>query len=297
MCYFYNMSAAHIVSSALAVTVAVLAPRPAVHAGLQVTDNPSFEVASVKPNKGDGPTESSTQPGGRVTMINVPLRFLIRTAYQVQDEQIVDAPNWIGAEHFDIIAKAPGDIPRPIPGNAGPLQLMMQSLLRERFKLVVHHEMREFPAYELALARRDGKLGPQLHPSTADCAAIAAARGRSGAPPAGSGSDRPQCGIRAAGGEMIAGGIPLSQLASLLSSMVQRVVIDKTGLIGNFDFELKWTPDRMPQGLVPGAPPPSNPDSPSIFTALLEQLGLKLNSAKQQVDVLVIDHVERPTPD
>ena len=138
------------------------------HAGLQATDNPSFEVASVKPNKGDGPTESSTQPGGRVTMINVPLRFLIRTAYQVQDEQIVGAPNWIGAEHFDIIAKAPGDIPRPIPGNVGPLQLMMRSLLSERFKLVVHHETREFPAYELALARRDGKLGPQLHPSTAD---------------------------------------------------------------------------------------------------------------------------------
>src|SRR5438046_7793315 len=177
------MSATYITSSTVAAIVA-LATAQVVHTASQANRDPSFEVASVKPNKGDGPTESSTQPGGRVTMINVPLRFLIRTAYQVQDEQIVDAPNWIGAEHFDIIAKAPGDIPRPIPGNAGPLQLMMQSLLRERFKLVVHHEMREFPAYELALARRDGRLGPQLHPSTADCAAIAAARGRSGAPPA-----------------------------------------------------------------------------------------------------------------
>jgi uncharacterized protein (TIGR03435 family) len=297
VCYFYNMAARHLASSALAVIVAVLAPRPAVHAGAQATDNSSFEVASVKPNTGDGPTESSTQPGGRVTMINVPLRFLVRTAYQVQDEQIVDAPNWIGVEHFDIIAKAPGDIPRPIPGDAGPLPSMMRSLLSDRFKLVVHRETRESPAYELSLARRDGTLGPQLHPSTVDCAAIAAARGRSGAPPAGPGSDRPQCGIRAAGGQMMAGGIPLSQLATLLSSMVQRVVIDKTGLTGNFDFELKWTPDRAPQGPGPGALPPGNPDSPSIFTALSEQLGLKLNSTKQQVDVLVIDHVERPAPD
>jgi len=299
MCYVYNMSGTQIASSSLAAVaaiVAVLAPRGAVHAGQQVTDNLSFEVASVKPNKGGGPVESGTQPGGRVTMINVPLRFLIRTAYQVQDEQIVDAPDWIGTEHFDVLAKAPGDIPPPIPGNAGPLPQMMRSLLSERFKLVVHRETRAFPAYELALAGRSGTLGPQLHRSTADCAAVAAARGRSGSP-AGSGSDRPQCGIRAAGGEMIAGGIPLSQLASLLSSMVQRVVIDKTALTGNFDFELKWTPDRTPQGLDSGAPPPGNPDSPSIFTALQEQLGLKLNSAKRQVDVLVIDHVERPTAD
>src|SRR5260221_14598765 len=105
------MSATHIASPALAVIVVVLTARPAVHAASQATGNPSFEVASVKPNKGDGPTESGTQPGGRVTMINVPLRLLIRSAYQVQDEQIVDAPNWISAEHFDIVAKAAGDTP------------------------------------------------------------------------------------------------------------------------------------------------------------------------------------------
>jgi uncharacterized protein (TIGR03435 family) len=231
-------------------------------------------------------------------MINVPLRFLIRSAYQVQDEQIVDAPSWIAAEHFDIIAKAPGEIPRPTPGNPGPFPLMMRSLLVERFKLVVHRETREFPAYALELARRDGRPGPQLHASTVDCSAIAAARGRNGAPPP-SGNERPQCGIRAAGGQMMAGGIPLSQLTTLLSSMVQRVVIDKTGLTGNFDFELKWTPDRMPPGAPSGTPalPANDPNAPSIFTALQEQLGLKLESAKNLVEVLVIDHVERPTPD
>jgi uncharacterized protein (TIGR03435 family) len=94
----------------------------------------------------------------------------------------------------------------------------------------------------------------------------------------------------------MAGGIPMSQLASLLSSMFQRVVIDKTGLTGNFDFGLTWTPDRAPQARLPEAPA-GNPDSPSIFSALSEQLGLKLNSAKRQVEVLVIDQVERPTPD
>ena len=97
---------------------------------------------------------------------------------------------------------------------------------------------------------------------------------------------------------MMAGGIPLSQLATLLSSMVQRVVIDKTGLTGNFDFDLRWTPDRTPQGAsgIP-ATAPIDPNAPSIFTALQEQLRLRLESAKSPVEVLVIDHVERPAPD
>ena len=98
---------------------------------------------------------------------------------------------------------------------------------------------------------------------------------------------------------MMAGGIPLSQLTVLLSSMVQRVVVDKTGLTGNFDFELKWTPDGTAQGALSGtaALPANDRDAPSIFTALQEQLGLRLESAKNSVEVLVIDHVERPTPD
>ena len=231
-------------------------------------------------------------------MINVPLRFLIRSAYQVQDEQIVDAPGWIGTEHFDVIAKAAAEIPRPTPSNPGPLPAMMRSLLVERFKLAVHRETREFPAYSLELARRDRRPGPQLHPSTVDCAAIAAARGPNEKPPATPGNVGPQCGIRATGGQMMAGGIPLSQLATLLSSIVQRVVIDKTGLTGNFDFQLRWTPDRMAQGAPGSAATAANdPDAPSIFTALQEQLGLRLESAKNRVEVLVIDHVERPTPD
>src|SRR5436189_6286517 len=121
------MSATYITSATVAAIFA-LATAQVVHTASQANRDLSFEVASVKPNKGDGPTESGTQPGGRVTMINVPLRLLIRSAYQVQDEQIVDAPNWISAEHFDIVAKAAGDIAPPAPGNPGPLQLMMRSL-------------------------------------------------------------------------------------------------------------------------------------------------------------------------
>src|SRR5689334_19362075 len=113
------------------------------------------------------------QPGGRLTIVNVPLRLLIRNAYQIQDFQLVDAPKWIDDEHFDILAKANGEIPRPTPGNPGPLQGMMRALLADRFKLVVHHETRDFPVYALQLARTDGRLGPHIHPSTADCSAPA----------------------------------------------------------------------------------------------------------------------------
>jgi bla regulator protein blaR1 len=256
------------------------------------SDDLRFEVASVKPNNaGDGPIEMGTQPGGRLTMINVPLRLLIRNAYQVQDFQIVDAPKWIGDERFDILAKAPGDVAAPTPGNSGSFQPMVRSLLAERFRLVVHRETRELPVYALQRVRTDGRLGPQIHASTADCAAIAASR--QGPPSADS---RPQCGIRASGGHMLAGGLPLSQLATLLSTMVERVVVDRTGLAGTFDFELNWTPDRALQQSTPNGVPVASSDDPPIVTALREQLGLKLEPAKAPADVLVIDHVERPAP-
>lgn len=147
----------------------------------------------------------------------------------------------------------------------------------------------DLPVYALLLARSDRRLGPQLHASTTDCAAQAAS-GQTQRSPDG----RPRCGVRATGGHMIAGGLPLAQLATLLSTMVDRTVVERTGLSGAFDFELNWTPNRAPQR--PDAAPPANSDDPSIFTALREQLGVKLEPAKAPTDVLVIDHVERPTP-
>ena len=264
--------------------------------------NLTFEVASVKPNKsGENFIRFQNQPGGRFNINNAPLREIIRFAYQLQNFQIVGAPDWIASERFDVVAKAEGDIPPAPPGTVGPMQIMLRNLLAERFGLKVRNETREMPRYDLVLARSDGRLGPQLSQSTTDCQAIfAAARRGGGPPPPPAPGERPQCGMRIGPGVLAAGAFPLSQLATALSPMVQRVVVDRTGLTGNFDAELKWTPDQLPQGPAPpGAPPlPAvDPNGPSIFTALQEQLGLKLESVRGPVDVLVIDSVSQPTPD
>lgn len=264
---------------------------------------PTFEVASVKPNRsGDGRVGIGMQPGGRFTATNVPLRTLIRLAYQLQDFQIVGAPGWIATDRFDINAKAEGDVPpAPLGGPPGPMQFMMQSLLAERFNLKVHTERRDMPIYALALARNDRALGPQLRPAAVDCAAMMAARRGGGPPPPPlQPGERPQCGMRIGPGQMAGGGFPLSQLANTLSSFVQRVVVDRTELTGTFDLDFTWTPDQLPQGPPPpGAPPlpPIDPNGPSIFTALQEQLGLKLESTRGPVEVLVVDSVSQPTPD
>ena len=267
---------------------------------------PSFEVASVKPNKsGDMRVMFGMQPGGRFTATNAPLVALIRQAYQLQNFQLVGAPDWINNERFDIVAKAEGDVPPAPPGTVGPMQLMMRNLLAERFKLVTHRETREMPIYALVPARADGKLGPQLRPASVDCEALMRERGRGAPPPSFPPSgERMQCGMRIGPGVMNGGGFPMSQFAQTLSQFVQRIVVDRTGLAGNYDLDLTYTPDRSFQGgpagpPPPGAPalPPVDPNGPSIFTALQEQLGLKLESERGQVEVMVVDSVDRPTPD
>jgi len=281
---------------------------------LLVAQEPQFEVASIKPNKsGDGRVMMGIQPGGRLTATNVTLRLLIRNAYQLQDFQITGGPSWLAEDHFDIVAKAPegeatGDPFRAAQtGQPSRGQLMIRSLLAERFKLVVHNETKEMPIYALIVARSDGKLGPQLKPSEVDCAALmAAGRGRGPLPPpgppgpSGPGGPPPPCGIRIGMGNMGVGGSPMSQVANSLSIFAGRIVVDKTGLAGNYDFTLTWTPDQLPQR-PPGAPEPLvngvpiDPNGPSLFTAVQEQLGLKLDSQRGPVTVLVIDRAERPT--
>jgi uncharacterized protein (TIGR03435 family) len=294
----------------LAFTLLVFAPM------LLAAQEPQFEVASIKPNKsGDGRVMLGIQPGGRFTATNVTLRMLIRNAYQLQDFQITGGPSWLADDRFDIVAKAEDgagmiDAFRAAQsGEPSRGQLMMRALLADRFKLVVHNETKEMPIYALIVARSDGKLGPQLKPSDVDCAAmIAAGRGRGpgampppgppqpGAPPA----PPPPCGIRIGPGNMAVGASPMSQVANTLSQFAGRIVLNKTGLTGNYDFTLTWTPDQLPQR-PPGAPEPLvngvpiDPNGPSLFTAIQEQLGLKLDSQRGPVTVLVIDRAERPT--
>ena len=266
---------------------------------------PKFEVASVRQNTADdGKVMIGIQPGGRFTAVNVPLWDLIRQAYAVQRTQLVGAPDWAETARYDIVAKAEGDIQGTPPGGPpGLLNFMIQDLLEDRFKLRAHRETRELPIYALTLARSDGKLGAGLRVSTVDCAAMRG-RGRGGrvGPPPGPPppGERPQCGMRVAPNQVMAGGASLAQLTQMLSQFTQRIVIDRTGLEGHFDIDLTFTPERLPQGMPPpGAPPlPSiDPNGPSLFTAVQEQLGLKLETERAPVEVLVIDHVERPTPD
>ena len=266
--------------------------------------NDAVDVASIKANKSGEPfVRIGMAPGGRFTATNVPARQLILMAYQIQPFQIAGAPDWTTTERFDIVAKGSGPLAPAAPGTPGPIQAMMKSLLADRFMLVAHLEKREMPIYALVKARSDGKLGSQLTASTVDCATVNAGR-RGGPPPAppNFNGPAPQCGMMVRPGGVKAGGVPITQIIQLLSQNVQRIVVDRTGLTGNFDIDLSWTPDQIPQArgdAPPGAPalPPIDPNGPSLFTALQEQLGLKLDSTRGPVDVLVIDKVERPTED
>jgi uncharacterized protein (TIGR03435 family) len=253
----------------------------------------TFEVASVKLHPPDQivPSSMTAEPGGRFTARNIPLRLVIRTAYQVQDDQIVDGPAWIASDRFDITAKADGAT------SLTDLAVMIQALLAERFKLTFHREARELPIFELQLARADGALGPKMKRNT--CVLDV------NAPPPAPGGP-PRCGSISNGfGRLTLIAAPVAVMAQYLSPSLNRMVVDRTGLTGNYDVDLTWTPDRLPTR-APGTPADQpirvngadiDPNGPSIFTAVREQLGLKLESTRGRVDVLAIDHVEQPSPD
>lgn len=213
----------------------------------------------------------------------MPLKEIIRLVWHVQPYQVSGGPPWIESARYDISAK-PDHKPK-----TGELSLMLQSLLADRFQLKVHHETKELPIYRLVLANRDGKLGPQLTESKEGSCTPP----DSGNPPA------LGCGGMLMGPDRLTGSdAAISRLAPALSRMLGRTVVDATRLTGNFHIKMQWTPDQaqLQLELPPGAPQPQfDPNGPSIFTALQEQLGLKLESQKGPVDILVIDHVEKPS--
>jgi uncharacterized protein (TIGR03435 family) len=254
-----------------AVTIASAQPQPISY------------VASVKLNNDANPRSMSEySSGGRFTANAVMIGSLLRTAYRIQGYQLVGAPGWIGDKRFDISAKS-DDSPGPSQ------QSLLQALLKDRFKLEVHSETREMPVFALVVARSDGKLGRQLTKSSFDCAAYMA-----GPHPPPEPGKAPNCGTNIGLGVLLGKAIPLSTLATSLAPFAGRFSIDKTGLAGGYDVELKWTPDNIPANLPPGFEPP-DPLGPSIFTAVQEQLGLKLVTDRARVPVLVVDRLELPT--
>ena len=276
----------------------VTSAAPAASSGQQPA---RFEAASVKPNRSGDLVIKLDFPGpDRVTATNVPLRELIRFAYDVEDARLQGGPDWIRSERFDIVAKS--DHGLGLWGPSGPpaeALTMLRALLSERFALTTHRETRTLPVYALVRASENGQLGPELRRSSLDCEA--ATPGQPRQPPPTSDPARPTCGMRIGPGQMVVGGTPVSQLTTVLSQFVQRLVIDRTELRGPFDLHLSWTPERLlpPGPPPPGAPPlpPVDPNGPSIFAALQEQLGLKLEPQQAPLEVVVIDRVERPAAD
>lgn len=258
---------------------------------------PSFEVASVKPSiRSDAPVTAGPLPGGRYVMVNGFVSSLIGFAYVPGQREILGLPNWVRHARYDVTAKATENVP------VADLRLMMQSLLADRFRFRMHPEMRQQSVYRLTFARADETLGPNLHRLDIDCDAIGASV-LSGAltvdgiqsAPNGIRHCRTASTIEFLGTAKVttlkSGGTQLFTLASALGSAIGRPVIDETGLTGFYQYTLAYGAER--DGLTGSAVG----DAPSVFTAVQEQLGLKLESVRRSVEVLVVDSIERPSPD
>jgi uncharacterized protein (TIGR03435 family) len=220
----------------------------------------TFEVASIKRNtSGTLNSGMNNQPGGRVTVINMTLRQLVRGIHRLADYQVVNnAGDWLSTERWDIAAKSERDVPFE------QLVTMMRALVTERFSLAMHREQRDAPIYALTLARPGGAPGRALRRSTKDC------------------SVPNTCNVFGDPGVLKADGRTMDDLARNLAQMpLGRMVVNRTNLLGAFDVELTW----------------NDTEGPSLFTALQEQLGLKLESDHGPVDMLIIDSARRPTED
>ena len=260
---------------------------------------PSFEVASIKPNRSGDLNRRIMFLPGRLSATGITAKFLISMAYGVKEFQVSGGPGWIDSQRYDLDAKEEESQPEaehklPFEKVREHNQLMMQSLLADRFKLKVSHQTKELPVYALVVA----KNGPKLQEAKPGNTYPNGIKGPDGVAHAG------MFMMRAGGGEMTGQGVPLANLVMMLSQNLGRTVLDQTGLKGNYDIHLKWTPDESEAAMFSGPagpkplgdnPAPQDSSGPSIFTALQEQLGLKLDSTKGPVEIIAIDHVEQPS--
>jgi bla regulator protein BlaR1 len=257
-------------------------------------DLPKYDVSSVKPaSSNDGRSVLQLTPDG-TSIHGIPVQMLLRFAFGVEADRMIGAPSWAQSNRYDIEAKvAPEDAPKLDKLKAEDRRAMLLPLLVERFNLKYHHETREMPMYTLVVAKGGPKLiESKPAPSPDD-------------PPGVQGAPKP---MNMAGrmmmmpGRIESQGSTLDMLAHSLSPQLGHTVVDKTGLTGKYDYTLQWTPD---EGMTPmtggaGGGPPHEDNAaqaggPSLFTAVEEQLGLKIESTKGQVDVIVIDHLDLPS--
>ena len=259
---------------------------------------PEFEVASVKINKsGDNQTRFNFV-GGRIDVINMQLRGIIQSAYRVPANQLLNVPGWVNGTRVDIVAKADPKY------SVQELQSMLQPLLVQRFKLKFHREMRDMDVYVMTVASKDGRLGPKLEKSATNCEEIGAQPRSSLAPP--KPGELPACGTVPGGpGHMILRGFGMGPFVQILGLATRgRQVIDETGLSGGYNIDLQYTPEALSAAALAargGAPPPLaaqvDPNGPDLFTAMQEQLGLKLEGRKMALEVMVVDDIQPPTED
>lgn len=234
----------------------------------QTSPRPQFEVAIIKPNKSGGPGAHLGFDGPhRFTSENTPLKYVVQWAWNLREFQIIGGPKWVDSDRFDIQAASENE------ATHDQMRVMLQTVLEDRFQLKVHREQREQLVYILTQAKGGAKIQPL--PDTA-CR-----------PPA-EGEPAKGCGNAGWGPGGITGtGLTMTELTNYLSDVLKRSVIDNTELKDRYNIDLKWTPDD-------NTPVPTE-TGPSIFTAIQEQLGLRLESSRAPADVLIIDQAEQPS--
>ncbi len=285
-------------------------------AAAQATDSaalPAFDVVSIKPHKDEGMMMrigmSATPDGFQAD--GLPLQMLIRQSLGLSDDRIVNEPDWTRSARFDINAKvAPEDAPRLKALSMQERSIMMLPILEDRFGLKYHHETRVLQVYTLVVAKGGPKLKesalaasedspppPPVPPGASAAPGGAGSMGRPGGP-------RTMMSMSPQGMKLDARGASTASLSQLISQQISATVVDKTGLTGKYDFTLSFMPDnfmingqmmRPPGGGTPDGTQSQEPVGPSLFTAVQEQLGLKLVAAKEPVDVVVIDQITQPT--